>query len=84
MIVPGGEGCGGLEDVFGVRVLASRESQKISYAYSSTSRLCSSKQTLILGAPGGALAAFATLASGWYSDRKVKLCKRFLSPGLLS
>jgi len=29
-----------------------------------------SKQTLILGAPGGAIAAFATLAGGWYSDKK--------------
>jgi len=29
-----------------------------------------SRQTLILAAPGGGLEAFATLASGWYSDRK--------------
>ncbi|KAA1466189.1 MFS general substrate transporter [Dentipellis sp. KUC8613] len=29
-----------------------------------------SKQTLILSTPGGAIAAFTTLACGWYSDRK--------------
>lgn len=29
-----------------------------------------SRQTLILGAPAGAIAAFATIASGWYSDKK--------------
>jgi len=29
-----------------------------------------SKQTLILGAPGGALAAFSTVLAGWFSDKK--------------
>lgn len=31
-----------------------------------------SKQTLILATPGGLVAAFTTLACGYYSDRKVR------------
>lgn len=33
--------------------------------------LVSSKQTLILSTPGGAVASVTTLLCGWYSDRKV-------------